>query len=399
MPADALPLRIRGATAAPDWFGPPDHGWLRALLDELLRFEGRPARELASGRDALLRCPAPKAKARFAWELLERSCGKVAPPLASPDLRLAVFRGAASARASGKWDRDRVLANVAEPLGMAAEEPARLLLADLAGERRVTMPAPPPDTASLVASANLALAQGVLRAASHVDLQVRGNARPVLRQVRLTRLLYTATGDASAVRLLISGPVALFHHTTLYGRALSSLARVLGRAERFELTARIHAAGRTLDVAMRSGDPLPAPAEDPRWDSRLEERFARDFLHAAPDWDLVREPAPLVAGTHVVFPDFEVVHRRDPGRRCLLEIVGFWTPEYLSTKLDRLRRAGAEHLVLCIDEDRACEAGSLPPGAVLVPFRRRIDVERVKSIVEQMPVHWVGGHSTKAPAC
>lgn len=382
MPADPLPLRLQGRRATPDWFGPQDHGWLRALLDELGRFEGRPARALAAGRDAILRCPAPRAKARFAWAMLERACRKDAPPQASPDLRLAVCRSSAAARIAGTWDRAGVLAEVARPLGLRPEEPGELLLADLAGERAVALPSPLPEPARLVTSGNLALAQSVLRAASQVELQLRGNVRPVLAQVRLTRLLYTATGDARSVRLAISGPLALFHHTTLYGRALASLASVLPRAERFELTSRLSWGGQPIDVTIRSGDPLPAPAEDPRWDSRLEQRFAQDFLKVAPDWDLVREPAPLKAGPHLVFPDFEVVHRRDPDRRCLLEIVGFWTPEYLATKLDRLRRAGAERLVLCIDEDRACDAADLPFGAVVVPFRRRIDAEKVRGVVE-----------------
>lgn len=384
MPGEDLPLRRSSTGAVPDWFGPADHGWLRALVDELLRLDGRPARELAGGGEAVLRCPAPRVRARFAWRLLERLCTTTAPPEASPDLRLAVFRAAAAARRDDRWDPRAVLAEVAAQLGLGPGLGVELLLADLAGERKIVVPSPLPDAATLVAAANLALAQGVLRSATEVDLRVRGNVRPVLRQVQLSRLLHVATGDESAARLVISGPLALFHHTTLYGRALGGLARVLGRTERFECHARIRAFGQTVVTTMRSGDPLPTPAEDPRWDSKLEARFAKDFLVAAPDWDVVREPAPLRAGEHLVFPDFEVFHRRDPSRRCLLEIVGFWTPDYLATKLRRLRQAGVSRLVLCIDEDRACAAGELPTGAVTVPFRRRIDAARVLAAVEEM---------------
>ncbi len=69
------------------------------------------------------------------------------------------------------------------------------------------------------------------------------------------------------------------------------------------------------------------------------------FEGRLPDWDLVREPAPLRAGDHLIFPDFAIYHRRDPTRRALLEIVGFWTPRYLEAELQRLRAAGAPNLI------------------------------------------------------
>lgn len=105
--------------------------------------------------------------------------------------------------------------------------------------------------------------------------------------------------------------------------------------------------------------------------------FARDFGRAAPGWALVREPEPVAAGGHLLFPDFAAFPRGEPGRRWLVEIVGFWTPEYLATKLARLREARIENLVLCIDEARNVGEGDLPLGARLVRYRRRVDVRRV----------------------
>jgi predicted nuclease of restriction endonuclease-like RecB superfamily len=60
-----------------------------------------------------------------------------------------------------------------------------------------------------------------------------------------------------------------------------------------------------------------------QYDSRLEERFAREFRRVAPDWDLLREPEPIAAEGALIFPDFALQHRSDPSRRWLLEIVGF----------------------------------------------------------------------------
>ena len=59
-----------------------------------------------------------------------------------------------------------------------------------------------------------------------------------------------------------------------------------------------------------------------------------------------------------------------------MEILGFWTADYLARKLALLREAGLPNLILCVDETRGDDAlpdEGLPPGARVVRFRRRID--------------------------
>jgi len=136
-------------------------------------------------------------------------------------------------------------------------------------------------------------------------------------------------------------------------------------------------------LTVRSGDPLRVGRELPAYDSQLEQRFARDFLKAAPDWDLVREPRPVESLGSLIFPDFELVHRHDPKRRWLLEIVGFWTPRYLEEKLRKLRAAHLEHVLLCIDQERGCAEAELPDHAQSLRYKRRIDVRAVLAIIRK----------------
>ena len=183
----------------------------------------------------------------------------------------------------------------------------------------------------------------------------------------------------------ISGPYSLFKRTTLYGRALASLVPLLRVCDHFRLTADTVLRGSELMVTLQSGDPIFFGARLPsRYDSKLEERFAHDFRRAAPDWDLVREPVPLRAGDRLIFPDFAIYHRRDPTRRALLEIVGFWTPRYLEAKLERLRAAGAPNLILCVDDSLNCTDDGWADLRHVVRFERRIDVAAVLAIVEAM---------------
>jgi hypothetical protein len=137
----------------------------------------------------------------------------------------------------------------------------------------------------------------------------------------------------------------------------------------------------TAKLIVRSGDPIGVGRELSQHDSRVEERFERDFRRAAPDWDVVREPRPIDAAGTLVFPDFELFSRRDPDRRWLLEIAGFWTPDYLTKKLQHLRAAGLERLVLCIDDRRRCADAELPRDARVVRYRTRIDPAAVLALI------------------
>jgi len=149
----------------------------------------------------------------------------------------------------------------------------------------------------------------------------------------------------------------------------------------FRLRAECILRDRRVTLCLATGDPI-FPAGEPRaYDSKIEERFARDFRRAARDWEIIREPEPVVAGNALLFPDFVLQHRCDGGRRWILEIVGFWTPEYLDRKLTLYRRAGLRNLILCIDDERQCADGDLPVGARVLRFRRHVAVEDVLRIL------------------
>ena len=372
-----------GREAVPLWLGAEDHAWLRALIDDFVRLAGRPYREVVSFLQEPPRAVSPAGKRRMAIWMLQDLCGRELPSLDAPTLRDAVAVEAQRARDAGRFDRAAVIAAGAERLDLSAAAADEHLFADLPGERRLRPPKPLPDPHSLATRTNLALAQGLLRLASEVTIDLYGGARAVVRQVHLRRLLCTVRRSTSeGVRLDISGAFSLFRHTTMYGRALASILPLVAWCERFDLVARCVLRGRTVSVRLRPGDPITAGEQPRAYDSRLEERFARDFARANLDWDLVREPEPVEAGDTLVFPDFAVVHRRDTSKRYLLEIVGFWTPDYLGAKLDRLRTMPHAPLVLCIDRGLNCSRDELPAQARVVWFQKRIEPQAVLAAIE-----------------
>ena len=203
-----------------------------------------------------------------------------------------------------------VLVDAAHRLEITPDALEQALFSDAPSERILRGPAEPPTSSELALRVNLALAQSVLRRASAVEVAAHENARAVFRQARLRGLICIVHPGANTAeaQLSISGPFALFRHTLVYGRALSELVPLLARSPRFDLSASVLLNGEKVRFELTTGDPIFPAKETRRYDSRLEERFARDMTRHAPDWDLIREPEAIAAAGSLIFPDFLLRH-------------------------------------------------------------------------------------------
>jgi predicted nuclease of restriction endonuclease-like RecB superfamily len=369
----------------PQFLDERDHPWLRCLIEEYERFIGRPQRELDARLRQPLPCESPPEKLKLAIEALSRArCGRRTAAIVPPKrARALVFAEAARTSAAP----DAVLSTVAESLGVTMVALRDSLFADLPGERLVTAPVRPISPTELACRTNLALVQRLLFHATRLRIDVEGNTRVVVRQAKWRGLICIVIDrpERGGASLEISGPFALFRHTGLYGRALGELIPLLGWCSRFSLAAHCVLDGRPRTLRVETGDPI-FPRDAPRhYDSHLEERFAREFRRVAPGWDIVREPEPVSAGDTLIFPDFALQHRSDPGQRWLLEIVGFWTPDYVARKLALYQKARVAKLILCIDETRSCAGADFPTGTRIVRFRRRVKPSDVLRAVGAIP--------------
>ena len=370
LPEAAIPARLDRGRILPSFLDERDQPWLHVLIDEVDRFRGRPLRELQQRLREPLPCATPHFKLRAATQLLLRLGNSEIKSEVSPaEAREALFVEAATQ--TGK-PRTTILAAAASTLGLAPAALERALFADLPGERVFTGPDSPLSPHEVALRVNQLIARSLLFHASRVRIRAEGAIRPVVRQAKLRGLICTVE-DGEPPVLDLSGPYAVFRRTLLYGRALGELLPFLAWCARFELDATCVLRGQEGELHLQSGDPL-FPSSTPKpFDSKLEARFARDLKKAAPDWDLLREPEPVRAGGTIIFPDFLLRHRFDPSRQFLVEVIGFWRPDYLQRKLSSLRAAKLDNLILCLDEERCCADGELPTGARVVRFRRRID--------------------------
>jgi hypothetical protein len=147
------------------------------------------------------------------------------------------------------------------------------------------------------------------------------------------------------------------------------------------LTAAIRRRTRRLRLELSSRDGLKSTLPPPEeFDSSVERRFAMSWGEAPRDgWTLIREGEVLVHLQTTFVPDF--VFRHDSGRRVLLEIVGFWTPEYLRGKRERLHTFADAEILLAVAARNAVGLGDLAADAIV--YRTALRVEDVLQRLQQ----------------
>lgn len=368
-----LPVEIHDGEVWPSFLGEGDLSWLRALLELASAHSGAPWRELQASMSRPVSEPDAGKRQALAAVVLGRMFRRRIDAAVSPSrVREVVF-----GLAAGGGERDRIIAAAAEQLALDPRAVEKAMFADLPAERVVVAPDPMPTAAELAVKANLEMCRALLMRAVEVEIQVVGRSRVLARRAHRRGLLCTvAAGDPETVCLTLTGPLSLFRRTTRYGHALGALLPALGECDRFDLIAALVLGEREVELRLRTGDPfLSASGEDRRARS-VEERLARE-LDGQEDWVVIREPEPIESGSSLLFPDFELVSRRDTGCRWLIEIVGFWTPPYLERKRAAYRQAGLEQLVLCVDDRLKCADGAATPSAEVIRFRGAVPVEEI----------------------
>ncbi len=339
------------------------HGRISPFLDRLLRLVRRlEGQSLETVTEALRRQErrvrdasrlAGIARALIEW------CEFEAPP-GAPDLEVArqqVFRARGGMWPPVPGDALRPFADAAAALGLTADALQQQLYDDRPGARRLCH-VPDGDAHALLARYNLELARAVLRDATRVVLHTRGGWRDVFRAVKAAGLMHELIRDGARYRLMLTGPAAAFVvRPARYGVRFARVLPVLARSPGWRVAADVLRNGQSCRLLLRGraravggGAPVGAEPRRERYDSVWERRFVRDFRASSwakeQGWRLSRERTPISRGGTVFLPDFTLRHA--DGREAAVELVGFWTPEYLSAKIAKVRAAHDVPLVLVV---------------------------------------------------
>lgn len=217
--------------------------------------------------------------------------------------------------------------------------------------------------------------------------------------------------DLNAVHLHLDGPASLFRISERYGNSFAKIFPDLIRSKGWKLRAGILHKGyqgkRILEFTLDDSEEalkvspeaalypetlFPEPhikeekggyqavteetnAEEEAYDSKLEKMFGSLSLGS---WKIKREPTILKAGRHAFVPDFALQRN---GIKVYLEIVGFWTPEYLENKIEKLKQV-KEPVILLIDRKLRCSEKDFPSQEVIF-FDKKIPANEVMQILRK----------------
>lgn len=325
---------------------------------------------------------------------------EIVSPLEPKELRARVFSLAAKVlpcRAATEATLETLSATLTQELNQEVL-PSQIragLYADLE-ENRILTQFDQPAPEALIHHYNLSQVQGIFYKASQMVLNahrnVPGEYKLLFRYLKLFRLMTYIEGDADhGFTITIDGPVSLFKPSTRYGLAIAKLIPALLHVTRWSLKATLQMRDpdngtwktRRFSLNDQCGLVTHYPPGKP-YDSMLEASFADRWDSLKTEWILEREVDLIPIPGSVMIPDFRLVH--PDGRDFLLEIVGYWRPEYLQKKFAQVRRSECDHLILAISErlnlDKAgVKIENLP--AKVVWFKDKLSPKAVLEVLDK----------------
>ena len=251
--------------------------------------------------------------------------------------------------------RSRIIETVATELNVTAETVEEFFYADLESEL-VLEKFDPLSPRELLQEYNLSLTQTLLFDSTELNFTASGNWQKILYTVKKLGLIYEAYRDGG-FWVKIDGPASLFKLTRRYGTAIAKLLPVIIANSEWTVEAKIlwKYTNEICDFKIESWKHhailkkpyVPAAS----YDSIVEEDFAARFQALKSDWHLKREPEPIPADRQVIIPDFSLERE---GSKVYIEIVGFWTMEYLLRKIEKLKKTNVNMLVI-VNENLVCQ--------------------------------------------
>ncbi|MEO1620757.1 MAG: DUF790 family protein [Cyanobacteria bacterium J06632_3] len=327
----------------------------------------------------------------------------IVSPLEPSELRDRVFTLAAT-NAATPVAAEQHLVTLAAALTQETDTPVEPihirqgLYADLK-ENRILTNFDPPTAEALVHRYNLSQVQGIFYKASHMVINLYrndpGEYKLMFKYLKLFRLMTYIEGEADqGFTITIDGPASLFKPSTRYGVDIAKLIPAMLHVTRWQLTATLQWKNPYTKLTQEKSFSLQDtcdlvshyPPGKP-YDSMLEQAFAEKWdklkQQGKTAWRLEREVELIPIPGSVMIPDFRLVH--EDGRVYLLEIVGYWRPEYLRKKFYQARQSDCKNLILAISERLNLEkAGVDPTGtpAKIVWFKDKLQPKAVLAALE-----------------
>ncbi|HVF89561.1 MAG TPA: DUF790 family protein [Blastocatellia bacterium] len=284
----------------------------------------------------------------------------------------------------------QVIEETASQLGRSTEDVLAGLYADLSANQRLTAFSDL-SAVELLDGYNLAQAQALLYRAVEMRLTVEpqevAGFRRLFAAIKSYRLMHTIRGSPSTgYRITLSGPVSIFHRSQKYGVQMAVFLPALLACTGWSMRAEIaNRSGRSAFFELNSGE-TRLPSLDPSESTvqnAIAEKLVAGWSKSGGSWSLEPGKEIINLGDDVFIPDFTL--RDENGRVAHLELLGFWTPAYLSERLKQFERPGYRGFILAASEElrgsREAPA-SLPPNVVL--YKSSLSADAVRRAAEEV---------------
>lgn len=180
------------------------------------------------------------------------------------------------------------------------------------------------------------------------------------KQTRNQEMVFNSKKDKRVV-CTVEGPLSIVRLTDKYGTAMAKLIPFIIFTDTWSIDAiilrksisgvrktyRFQISNKDKDLPLFDASKVQPQSESnmdsgliyknaiDNFDSIVEKKFMDKFLKFSIGWNLIREPDPLILSNGKAFiPDFVF---EKYGIKVYLEIVGFWTSEYLKRKLEKIK--------------------------------------------------------------
>jgi predicted nuclease of restriction endonuclease-like RecB superfamily len=196
--------------------------------------------------------------------------------------------------------------------------------------------------ADLLSIYNVAQTQAALYRATRVRIDAFADFQTVLQHAKLAGLMHVITrieGDRPGYRIDLDGPQSGLRETARYGVRFAAMLPKLLACRHWRLRAQIAGpTGQRFQLDLSPADRLRSLLESTaEFDSELEREIFETWNKSPVEgWTMERESELLHCGQTVLTPDFALRHR-STDQTIHVEVVGYWTPEYLEEKCRRLR--------------------------------------------------------------
>lgn len=324
--------------------------------------------------------------------LLSRATFSSNPPVSPAALRETLF----TQRARHPYARrSELIGETAVQYNITPRQAEAALFADLSEEQLLESVGDPITPAAVIDQYNLEVARGLLYWAKQLTIHVEDGYRDLFKFIKLFGLMHTIQPANKGYDIELYGPISPFVFSTIrYGLQFAKFLPALLLCQSWHMEAQVRPPGekRFLRYRLDQTTNLKSHFKSAAgFASQLEANFAAEFEskynRTSRDWVLSYEDELIVVDDTVMIPDFALTHRKD-GRRALLEIIGYWHPDYLRRKLKKIKKANRADLILLVYESNKVSAEPFrhASDSPVLAFKNKPVLKDVLAAVEESAV-------------